>query len=393
MARRLTLRTPAGARIALGLLLLALHLTAVERLDASLGAWRGRHAEAPRLQVVYLRPMRLSDPPARTAGYRAPPPHLLRPVVAPEVWQLPTEDAVAIALAAQPASAPAERAPPEPAPAALADVAVATAVEPPASAASAPPADGSDAPSAKGESEAPGFVWPASTRLSYVLTGNYRGEVAGSAQVEWINAEPRYQVNLDVTVGLPFAPLYKREMRSDGVLDRGGLHPRHFQQQSKLAFSPMRRIGLTIDGHSVTADDGRTLPAMLAAADADRRADHQTGVQDSASQFVQMTYLFTTQPQLLSPGTRIAFPLVLPSGARDWVYEVGQKETVYTRFGAIDAYRVRSASGLARGRDQLLAEAWFAPRLAHLPVRLRIEQQADLYLDMVLERVPELAGP
>ena len=31
-----------------------------------------------------------------------------------------------------------------------------------------------------------GFEWPASTRVSYVLNGNYRGEVNGRAQVEWI---------------------------------------------------------------------------------------------------------------------------------------------------------------------------------------------------------------
>ncbi len=30
------------------------------------------------------------------------------------------------------------------------------------------------------------FAWPASTRVTYVLTGNYRGEVSGQAQVEWI---------------------------------------------------------------------------------------------------------------------------------------------------------------------------------------------------------------
>ncbi|MEO8279014.1 MAG: DUF3108 domain-containing protein [Ideonella sp.] len=408
MAGRLNIRVGWGARALLGLLLLLIHLAAVERLAAVLGAWKNRAAEAPRLQVVYLREMALTDPQALpAAGYRAPTPHLIQPAIELPIALLASADAAAIALAAQPASAPVEAQPsalPSP-PDAPIEPMVAKDEAPAESAAldavpnrpdQSPPESQSNAQASKSNSGsfgAPDFVWPASTRLRYVLSGNYRGEVSGWAQVEWVNAAPRYQVNLDVTIGLPFAPLYTREMRSDGRLDRGGLHPRHFQQESKLAFQPMRRVGIAIDRQTITDDDGRPLPTSFASAQALRSTDQQSTLQDSASQFVQMTYLFTTQPQLLTPGTRIGFPLVLPSGVRDWVYEVGQKETVYTRFGPIDAFHVKSAAGLARGSDQLLAEAWFAPRLAYLPVRLRIEQHAALYLDMILERIPELAAP
>ena len=50
-------------------------------------------------------------------------------------------------------------------------------------------------------SAAEAFEWPPSTRLSYVLTGNYRGEVNGGAQVEWVRVGTRYQVHMDVMVG------------------------------------------------------------------------------------------------------------------------------------------------------------------------------------------------
>ncbi len=396
MAQRLNLQVGVAARALLGLLLLVVHLLMVEHLASRFGAWKDRTAEAPRLQVVYLREMALAEPPA--AVYRSPPPpRMIEPALEPPTLLLAPGDAAAIAIAAQPASAPLMAEPPA-LPAETPSETTIAKAEPeadPLVASQANKANSADEQQTVADAPPglPDFVWPASTRLRYVLTGNYRGEVHGFAQVEWVNAKPRYQVNLDVTVGLPFAPLYTREMRSDGRLDQNGLHPLHFQQQSKLAFQPMHRVGMQIGAQSVTADDGRQLPRSFASADAARLADHQTNLQDSASQFVQMTYLFTTQPQLLTPGTRIGFPLLLPSGVRDWAYEVGQKQTIHTRFGAIDAFHVKSAAGLSRGRDQLLAEAWFAPRLAYLPVRLRIEQHAELYLDMILERIPELAAP
>ena len=43
--------------------------------------------------------------------------------------------------------------------------------------------------------------------MTYLLTGNYRGEVSGSAQVEWIRVGSHYQVHVDFIVGPKFAPL------------------------------------------------------------------------------------------------------------------------------------------------------------------------------------------
>ena len=42
------------------------------------------------------------------------------------------------------------------------------------------------------------------------------------------------------------------------------------------------------------------------------------GLQDAVSQFVHMTWLFTMQPELLQPGTRIEMPLALPRRVEPW---------------------------------------------------------------------------
>ncbi len=89
---------------------------------------------------------------------------------------------------------------------------------------------------------APAFEWPASTRLSYQLTGNVRGEVHGSAQVEWVRVGSRYQVHLDVTVGLPVAPLLTRRMSSDGELTDQGLVPQRYDEDTKVMFRDRRRV-------------------------------------------------------------------------------------------------------------------------------------------------------
>jgi hypothetical protein len=56
----------------------------------------------------------------------------------------------------------------------------------------------------------PSPEWPPSTRLSYTLTGHYRGPVQGQAQVEWLRSGTRYQVHMDLSVGPSFAPLMAR---------------------------------------------------------------------------------------------------------------------------------------------------------------------------------------
>ena len=73
------------------------------------------------------------------------------------------------------------------------------------------------------------------------------------------------------------------------------------------------------------------------------------GVQDTASQFVQLTWLFTTQPELLRAGNTIEVPLALPRNVDRWVYDVLGEETLYAPFGAVDTLHLKPRAR-ARGR-------------------------------------------
>ncbi len=225
----------------------------------------------------------------------------------------------------------------------------------------------------------PAFEWPPSTRLDYRLVGHFRGPVAGQARVEWLRSGTRYQVNLELTVGPSFSPLASRRISSDGEITPQGLRPRRYDEETRAVLRDTRRLSIALDADSVRLPSGRELP-------------RPPGVQDSASQFVQLTWLFTTQPQLLQPGQVIAFPLALPRQMDLWTYDVLATEQVATPAGPVDAVHVKPRREAKAGGD-LTAEVWFAPSLQYLPVRLLIRQDAETYMELSLERLPQQAEP
>ncbi len=218
------------------------------------------------------------------------------------------------------------------------------------------------------------FEWPPSTRLSYTLTGDFRGPVLGSAVVEWLRSGSRYQVRMDVTAGL----LFSRRVSSEGEITPEGLQPRRYDEETKVVLRDARRLTIWLDGDRVRLPGGG-------------EALRPAGVQDSASQFVQMTWLFTTRPQLLERGRTLEIPLALPRRVEPWVYEVLETETLYTPAGPVEAVHVKPRR---EGRtNELTAELWVAPSLQYLPVRLLIRQDAQTYIDLLLERLPQQAEP
>jgi hypothetical protein len=221
------------------------------------------------------------------------------------------------------------------------------------------------------------FDWPPSTRIAYRLQGHYRGPVEGQAKVEWLRSGSRYQVLLDVHIGPSFAPLVSRRVISEGEIGPDGLHPRRFEETTKAVLrEPFRRL-IELGEHTIRMPDGRELP-------------RPKGVQDSASQFVQMTWLFTTQPQLLTPGTRIDFPLALPRHVQVWTFAMLASEPVPTPAGPLPVVHVKPQREAKAG--DLTAEFWVAPNLQNLPVRILIRQDAETYIDLQIDKLPEQAA-
>ena len=217
-----------------------------------------------------------------------------------------------------------------------------------------------------------GFV---STRISYALTGNYRGAVNGTAQVEWIRAGADYQVHLDLVVGPGFAPLITRRMSSDGAITAAGLAPRRYDEDTRVMLRDRNRITLRFEPGSVVLANGE-------------RRDTVPGVQDTASQFVQLTYVFSTRPELLRVGGTVDIPLALKNKVDVWTYDVVGEEVLATAFGPLPTLHLTPQRPPRPG--DLSAEIWFAPQLRYLPVRIRIRQDAQTFIDLLISKRPEL---
>lgn len=370
---------PNGARsrsvrwtpLLLGVPVLALHLLLADSMLSDRFGFGASDAALPsRIEVTFSRELQPTAAPpvpprpaVRAAAVaRPPPPPASAPL--PARAEPPPPEAADPVLAQ---AAPRAESPPGPLPDATAPG--------PAGQAEARPAEAPSAPAVPGP---PAFEWPPSTRLSYRLSGNYRGPVEGQARVEWRAEGGRYQVQLELGIGPQFAPLVTRRLTSDGLITADGLVPRRYDEVTEAILREPRRFTILFD------DDRVRLPSGQAVA-------RPPGVQDSASQFVHLTWLFTTRQGLLQPGQSIDVPLALPRRLDVWTYDVLGEEVLATPVGEVAAVRVRPRREPRPGGD-LTAEIWVAPTLQNLPVRILIRQDAQTFVDLLLERLPQQAA-
>ncbi len=361
-----------SAALAAAVLLALLgHAVLMQRLHESLQAVDLRTASIQRAEIRFDRQLAPTAP----VAVQAAPPRVAPPVRRARASAQPADEAPAVPEAPEvpeateapeaPASSP--EVPPIVAEPAASD---ATVTAPAVAAASAP----EPSPAATA-APTPAFDWPASTRLSYRLTGWYRGEVHGQAEVQWLRLdEMRYQVHLSVSIGPSFAPLMTRRMSSEGRITPDGLAPQRYEQLTTQIIGRDRQASMAFE------------PAGIRLARGDR-VPYRADVQDTASQFIQLIWLLRTQPDLARKGQAMAFALALPNRVDDWVYEVAETVTEPTPIGPLETLHVKPRRRAEGGN--LTAQMWYAPALQMLPVRIRIEQDAETWVDLRLERAPE----
>ncbi len=385
-------RHASGVLLALAVAVLLAHLwLASAVLEETLGWGSGDASSLRRMEVSFVRELAQAAPPAVVAATPPPARTTLAAAAPASAPALAPAVAPAVALQAPPASEP--RPPPlaEPSPetpptlvAAVAPEPTPEPITPSAVVETASPASTIDMTRAGATSNAAvgtinpeaaaAFEWPPSTRLSYNLTGHYRGPVQGSATVEWVKVGNRYQVHLEVSAG----GLFSRRMSSDGDTTPQGLRPRRFEQITKMIFGAPRVLAVAFDEQQVRLANGSVVPLPA-------------GVQDTASQFVQMTWMFTLKPELLTVGRTVDIPLALPNRVETWTYEVLAREDLRTPVGVVPTLHVKPRREARTGSD-LTAETWVAPSLQYLPVRIVIRQDAETFVDLLLKQLPQQAA-
>ena len=386
------MRLPApGGRQRLGaavlvVAVLGLHLLLADQFLAQRMGWGAGKPPPPRIAVVFVRELIAAAPPAAVAPPPAAPARLPAVAKRARVAASAPEPLTAAASEASSAAAPASASEPallaaaEPAllpalpalavpanPASAADAAAPALVV--AQQPAAQPASSAAAAPALAAASAARFDWPPSTRMSYQLSGHYRGPMDGSAQVEWLREGSHYQVRMSTAIG----PVLSRSITSDGELTEAGLVPKRFDGEQKVLFRAAKRWSLRFGPERIVLADGREIATL-------------PGAQDEASQFVQLTWLFTTQPERLQVGQSVELPLAITRSLERWVYDVVGEEVLQFPFGAVAAFHVKPRRE-ALGGD-LSAEIWFAPTLQYLPVRILIRQNTESWVDLTLDKPP-----
>lgn len=349
------------------------HACMTETVLRAQGELAGDPADRPpeALDVAFVRELAPTLPPVAAA----PPPKPRVRVPAPATTPEPAASA-APAAASQPELAPMPPTVAEAASAPELPLAAAEPVAEPASSAATEPAPAVAVAAAPGlaASGPVAFDWPPSTRLQYQLTGFFRGDLHGRAQVDWLRQGNLYQVRLEVKVD----PIVRRRMLSDGVLSAEGLSPRRYDEETEVPFRETRRATVRFEPGQILLANGKSDVAL-------------PGVQDTASQFVQLTWLFLTHPERLQVGQTVDFPLALPRRVGRWTYDVAARETLKLPFASVDAYRLTPRPNSAKP-NELTVEMWIAPSLQYLPVRIRIQQPPESHLDLLLDAPPVQAA-
>lgn len=356
------------SRRALSALIAGVVLAHVVMLQWLAQHWQQQQALAPlAVAPLYTRELRPAAPPATVAAPARPP---ARPRPPPDrIEAAAVASDAAVPAPATGASAAAEaRADTDPTPPAASVASVApvdlAAAPPPAGAASLPAPDG------------PAWLdrWPADTRLRYRLGGYFRGELQGDARVQWTRVADRYEVRIEIDIGL----LASLRLTSQGRITADGLWPESFEEIGRNG-----RRAVTLGEREIRFHNGQTAP-------------RPPGVQDAASQFVELAQRLThgAAPQ---PGEVMRVHLARPAAVDEWTFDVFDRVSVATpRLGLLEALHMKPRP-IVRPRGTITAEMWFAPALQYLPVRIRINLAAananpaapDTHLDLIVDRIEQ----
>jgi len=369
VAERLTPRARLSGtwRVAAAVTLVAvvslIHGCLVDRLAGHANALKADADPLPkRMQAVYVRSMEPLAPLPVAAAVPPPPPAAVRS---------------AVSAGAQAASAPVEPEPETKLPVLPKEEAPAAPAPSHAEAsASAVPADTQTAQAPSTAASGVPFEWPEGTRVSFALTGNYKGPIHGSAQVEWLRVEQRYQVYLDVRVGPNLAPFMTRTLSSVGIVTSKGLQPQTYVQETQLPFQQATRATVTMGLDGVQLANGTRRYGL-------------PGLHDTASQFVQLSWLLSTQPELAQPGGVIDMPLAMPRSVESFAYDVLGLEPLSTPFGELEVLHLKPRRVARAGSDMTL-EMWLSPQYRYLPMRVIIRQDAETFVDLMITKPPEV---
>ncbi|WP_304351767.1 DUF3108 domain-containing protein [Comamonas testosteroni] len=323
----------------------------------------------------------LQAPPPPPPAHEAPKP---APVPAPKPQAAPRAPAPASAPVpdeqeSAPNQPPAQEQQPQDAPEAEAS----TNTEQPAAAAEPAPEPMAEPPEANGADTArpiqvtpagsaplpPGSVLPVTLPNSATLEFNASGQVKGfqysaDAQLRWQHDGQYYQARQSISMFL----LGERAQTSEGLITPKGLQPLNFSDKGRKTQS----AAFDVSSGKAHFSGGQTDAAI------------GDGVQDRLSVFLQLSALIAAAPEKYPPGTLIELTTSSARSAVRWQFRVGASEALELPFGSVMALRLDKLPGKSSSDQH--GSVWLAPSMQYLPVRIKLTQGQDDFVDLQLKK-------
>lgn len=193
---------------------------------------------------------------------------------------------------------------------------------------------------------------PAPLRIKYEVKGEVKGfPYFANGELLWEHDGTNYAARLEISHFI----LGSRTQTSKGALTPQGLEPLRFgdKVRSEVAAHFERAKGKV--SFSANAPD---VPL-------------QSGAQDQLSLFMQIAAMIAGEPARFTPGTQIPFQTIGPRSSEQWVFKVGEAESL--KIAGVEM-RTLKLTRDANGEYDPRGEVWLAPDLGYLPVRIRLIQ-------------------
>lgn len=205
---------------------------------------------------------------------------------------------------------------------------------------------------------------PNSATLEFNASGQVKGfHYSAGAQLQWQHDGQYYQARQSISMFL----MGERAQISEGLITPHGLQPLNFTDKGRKTQS----ASFDVAGGK-TRYSGGTADAAIA-----------DGVQDRLSVFLQLSALIAAAPEQYPPGTVIEMTSSSARSAARWKFRIGASESLELPFGSVLALRLDKLPG--KSSDQH-GSVWLAPAMQYLPVRIRLTQGQDDFVDLQLKK-------
>lgn len=215
----------------------------------------------------------------------------------------------------------------------------------------------------------PGSVLPVTLPNSATLEFNASGQVKGfqysaDAQLRWQHDGQYYQARQSISMFL----LGERAQTSEGLITPKGLQPLNFSDKGRK----IQSAAFDVSSGKAHYSGGQTDAAI------------GNGVQDRLSVFLQLSALMAAAPEKYPPGTLIELTTSSARSAVRWQFRVGASEALELPFGSVMALRLDKLPGKSSSDQH--GSVWLAPSMQYLPVRIKLTQGQDDFVDLQLKK-------